>query len=371
MVLDPERRRLVLFGGDYDWVFYYGGTWELTLEDGLRWNPLAPEGTAPSERSGGAFAFDQPADRLVMIGGETDHQPPGFVWALGFGPLEWTELHPSGQGPQWFSRGASILDPVGRRMILFGQYLTGVDEPTTWSLALKDPPEWRLLDVAGGPPRGAFKPAAVHDPARSRMLLFGGFDGKAYNELWQLTWDRPTPTILSLVSARAEAGRVELIWQASGAAGGVVLRSRNGADWSIVGAVSADGAGMLRFVDDGIAEGGHIGYRIDVRSQEGEPVSSETWLDVPVLWRLAVRGFQPNPAVGTPRVAFTVPARGQVTVEVLDVAGRTVLSQEFTIDEPGPQSATPAWSARVPAGVYWIKLRQGTDHVVKKGVVLR
>jgi hypothetical protein len=256
-------------------------------------------------------------------------------------------------------------------MILFGQYLTGVDEPTTWSLALKDPPEWRLLDVAGGPPRGAFKPAAVHDPARSRMLLFGGFDGKAYNELWQLTWDRPTPTILSLVSARAEAGRVELIWQASGAAGGVVLRSRNGADWSIVGAVSADGAGMLRFVDDGIAEGGHIGYRIDVRSQEGEPVSSETWLDVPVLWRLAVRGFQPNPAVGTPRVAFTVPARGQVTVEVLDVAGRTVLSQEFTIDEPGPQSATPAWSARVPAGVYWIKLRQGTDHVVKKGVVLR
>jgi len=65
----------------------------------------------------------------------------------------------------------------------------------------------------------------------------------------------------------------------------------------------------------------------------------------------------PDPAVSSARLSFTLPGPGPAGVELVDLAGR-VLVRRNVETRSGPQSLALD-TTRLPAGLYWARLRQG------------
>jgi hypothetical protein len=180
----------------------------------------------------------------------------------------------------------------------------------------------------------------------------------------------PTPTLLSLVSAEARDGRVQLDWFAADAASlsASVERRAWGADWQPLGRVSADGTGHLRVEDASVTPGTRYAYRLHYVEQGVERFSPEAWVEVPAL-KLALDGLRPNPARGEPAVSFALPSAEPARLELIDVAGRLVASREVGGLGPGYHVARLGDGGRVPAGIYWLRLTQGIRTLTAKGVV--
>jgi hypothetical protein len=83
----------------------------------------------------------------------------------------------------------------------------------------------------------------------------------------------------------------------------------------------------------------------------------------------------PNPWRGRQRVAWTLPRPGDVTLELLDPAGRV----RRTVRLPGERAGqgTLAWEPRddhgaaLEPGVYLARLRQGATIVTRRTAILR
>src|SRR5262249_3398652 len=176
---------------------------------------------------------------------------------------------------------------------------------------------------------------AVYDPTSDRMLIFGGL-GDAFpltpylNDLWALSLDATTPVLVSLVSARADAGVVQVEWALSDHSGDPVRVERRVAasDWATMAPLAPDGSGRVVYKAHEVQPGTRYGYRLTVRDQGRDVTAGETWVDVPATLALALRGAVPNPAVGALWIGFTLPDAGAARLEVTDVAGRRVATRE-------------------------------------------
>jgi serine protease AprX len=100
-----------------------------------------------------------------------------------------------------------------------------------------------------------------------------------------------------------------------------------------------------------------------------EQFSADTWVEVPAL-ALALEGFRPNPAVGAPRIAFTLPDVGPARLEVFDVVGREVFSRDLGSLPAGPQRLTLDGTTLSP-GIYVTRLTRGGRTLSARGVVTR
>src|SRR5258706_15726087 len=91
----------------------------------------------------------------------------------------------------------SIVDPARNRMVVFGGS-TSADyfgtHNDTWELDLKPAlPSWRQLNPAGPFPAARRSLTSVFDPRRDRMVIFGGWDGQSndlssfLNDTWALS----------------------------------------------------------------------------------------------------------------------------------------------------------------------------------------
>ncbi|HET6463762.1 MAG TPA: kelch repeat-containing protein, partial [Candidatus Krumholzibacteria bacterium] len=184
-IYDPVRDRMVLFGGS-------GGTggnpandtWTLSLSGTPAWNQMTTAGAPPSPvRQGFDTIYDPLRDRMVVFGGYSDatFDPYNDTFGLSFsGVPTWTQLTPTGLFPSARFGSASIYDPLGDRMVMFG----GSDgnsafdplQDDAWALSLSDTPAWTRLIESGPPPSLRDSHTAIRDPVRDRMLVFGGFD---------------------------------------------------------------------------------------------------------------------------------------------------------------------------------------------------
>jgi hypothetical protein len=82
-------------------------------------------------------------------------------------------------------------------------------------------------------------------------------------------------------------------------------------------------------------------------------------------------GFSPNPSRGGETVvAFRLPREGRTSLEVFDIAGRRVAEHRWSSLATGPHRISLGRSP-LAAGVYVIRLRQGNEVRVGRGVVLR
>jgi hypothetical protein len=92
-VWDPERRRLVLFGGqvgDY-WSYAYNETYALDV-DSLEWSELNAGSGAPSTRMHAQMTYDKTRDRYLLFGGHTDIGDGNDLWSMDPGSGSWSLL---------------------------------------------------------------------------------------------------------------------------------------------------------------------------------------------------------------------------------------------------------------------------------------
>jgi len=152
---------------------------------------------APKARREYAAIYDLQRDRYLIFGGFWWDAPgPGGlmneVWTLTLGPQPtWSQLEIAGptpgprHSPQWG------YDPARQRLLLFGGY--GCHYPGSpldylndvWELTLDGTPAWHELFPTGTPPVGRLAGAAVYDPLRQRFVGFGGGRGLPV-DTWEL-----------------------------------------------------------------------------------------------------------------------------------------------------------------------------------------
>ena len=171
------------------------------------WTELFPIGGPPDERNFHSAVYDPATNRMIMFGGEPYHEvgaPTLYndVWVLsnadGASTPTWTQLNPTGGGPNPRGFHSAVYDPATNRMIVFGGdpsigycYLRTND---VWVLeyanGLGGTPNWLQLTPTGGPPSPRGLHSAVYDPATNRMIVFGGLNAcePANNDVWVLEY---------------------------------------------------------------------------------------------------------------------------------------------------------------------------------------
>src|SRR5262249_20091620 len=134
---------------------------------------------------------------------------------------------------------------------------------------------------------------------------------------------------------------------------------------------TGDGTGTLRYEDRSVAAGVRYAYVLGYVEAGRELMSAESWVEVPLALTFVLEGFRPNPAIGDAIAAFALPSAEPATLELLDLTGRRVLSREVGSLGAGRHTVRLDSDSSVPAGVYWIRLRQGAHLQVARGVVMR
>ncbi len=188
-IVDSEHARMVVFGGHDGSYSALDAAWELDLDQGGWYQDAAPL-LPPFNAAYPAAVYDPTRDRmLVMEDGTVD------TWALDLAGYEWTHVVPGGGPPPPYPPPrhdfAAVYDPVRSRILVFGGWTTlNVQYQTVgdvWALQLTDPPQW--TQVASSMPGVArFSPVAFYDPVRDRLVVGGGqgIYGQLLNDIWAL-----------------------------------------------------------------------------------------------------------------------------------------------------------------------------------------
>jgi hypothetical protein len=173
------------------------------------------------------------------------------------------------------------------------------------------------------------------------------------------------------------AGGVFAAWHTSG--GGASAQHLDGDGtpiWPIQGlAFTSNAVFDVSVVPD--AEGGCVvlwetlpdspttNYPITLHARPSSAVV--TGVGTPAL-SFRVSGVRPNPARGPFAIDFALAERGDVRLEVFDVAGRLVARQDAGELGPGPHQLPVA---SLPPGLYSVRVRQAGYSATARAVVLR
>jgi len=147
------------------------------------------------------------------------------------------------------------------------------------------------------------------------------------------------------------AGAISTGWPADG----VALTSASGEQYA------------PRLMGDGA--GGAIVTWFDSRTMIGSPVSVPG--GAPEALVFALYGARPSPAVGVLQIAFALPDNQPARVELLDVAGRRVLSREVGSLGPGRHMVTLQGRTTLRSGIYLVRLTRAGRSLTTAVSVLR
>jgi hypothetical protein len=482
MVLDTARHRLVAFGGSDG--AYRNDTYVHPLDTGRGWRPLATSGTLPGPRRLHTGVYDPAGDRLIVFGGFDDHLL-GDLWELDFSGDggTWKPMSAAGTSPSPRGGHVSIYDPVGRRMIVACGY-DGVTAPAyrtgstyalsldgtptwtpledgpprssasaiydetrgqmvvfggtnpaflgdTWRLTLGATPSWSQVAVAAGP-AAREEHAAVYDPRRDRMVIFGGYDTPTpyshnYDDLWStslnvplwqelpsagtrpsprwgmkamadpdldgmwvyggwddtysqelffLQWSDPSaPAAIATASAQAQADRADFDWQLPTRARSTVTieRSDDNVHWHTVGDL-LPGATDVAFSDRSVAAGHRYAWRAVVRAGGTRMASAATSLTIP-----GSSGVDSEPVAfglrlaggfrpGSIAVSCALPRQAAGRLELFDVKGR--VRAALDLSSLGAGEHRVELGQGLEAGIFFVRLSSGGRRATLKGVVL-
>lgn len=178
VICDPLRNKLIMFGG-FDGTESLRDLWTFDIATNSWTNICQSCGPSLGRRRHTAI-YDPGRDRMVVFGGEYYHvtNPPSpttrfnDVWALSLSSLTWTQLTTTGSPPTPRCSHAAIYDPDRDQMVIYGGVPWTPDK--TWRLVFTQAgSEW--VQIAQGNSPVAFEGcSAIFDPIGSRMLLFGG-----------------------------------------------------------------------------------------------------------------------------------------------------------------------------------------------------
>ncbi len=152
------------------------------------WSTLSPTGTPPANLESGVLAYDAPNQRMVYV--DTSNPANYQVWALDTstpGSESWTPITPTGTAPT--SSGVHVSTTSMRA----GSSTMYAYRGNLWKLDMSAGSEaWAELTVEGTPPDTRQSPGFIFDPAKNRILLFGGQSAnpnqREHNDLWEIAY---------------------------------------------------------------------------------------------------------------------------------------------------------------------------------------
>jgi hypothetical protein len=358
MVYDPVRQRMLMIGGQPSLM---NDVWALSLSGSPQWTQLSAAGVAPSPRYSHHAIYQPGPDRILVFGG-FDGSYRNDVWALSLaGTPTWTQLLPSGTPPEGRLAAAVVYDAVRNRMVVFGGYDGIVPRADVWALSLGATPQWTQLAPAGEAPAPRANLQGIYDAAYDRMIVKGGFNPQTqqfYGDTWTLTWDSPTPALVSLVTARVDRGVARVTWQVSNAdqAKLTAWRRAEATGWTAMEEIVPDGQQRVTFEDRAVVEGGRCGYRLGIHEGERETYAGEIWLEIPRAAKLSLAGARPNPAAGPLAIAFSLADGSPARLELFDTAGRSVCARE--VGSLGAGDHEVRIERALASGLYFVRLKQ-------------
>lgn len=374
---DPVRDRLLVIGGHPPYLI---DIWELPLSgaSALTWSPISPSGAPPSGRWIYGMQYDPNGDRMVFFGGVTAVNRPNETWALSLsGTPTWTLLTPAGAPPTGRSDHAMIYEPVGRRMVVFGGASDALQFfNDAWALSMTGPLQWTQLNPTGGPPGQRDIIQAVYDPNQGRMIVHGGWSGSQFlNDTWALTWGTPPVAVqASLIDFQAEPSLVRLNWslRSTSSARATVERRAGTGGWSALGTPEATGSERVTYEDRSVSPGSRYHYRLRIVEDGATTHTDEVLVDVPNRFQLELAGPTPNPTSGDRlAIGFTLATRSKSRLDLIDVAGRQIESRNLEAFEPGRHQVRFGESRRLEPGVYIIRLAAEGRVLTAKAMVVR
>ncbi len=180
MCFDSTRNVMVLFGGR-NANTTFGDTWEF---DGVNWTERSLT-NPPPPREEMAMVYDPELRRTILFGGHDSDTATilGDTWL--YDGVEWQPLVLApAQTPSARYRGASVMDTVRKRAVLYG----GFDG----TLILRDTYEftgsaWQQVTTGINVPQASTETLHGYDPVRRKFVLFGGFGGSFSSQTWEYT----------------------------------------------------------------------------------------------------------------------------------------------------------------------------------------
>lgn len=127
----------------------------------------------PPTRYGAGLAYDSARRCLYLAGGYTGALLRDDTWKLDLTSQEWTQISSGGYTGRYAM--SLVYDPVRDRVVMFGGWDGAAASAATYEF---DPAtrQWTLMAPVASP-AARFDHAATYDVGRSRVLIFGGYDG--------------------------------------------------------------------------------------------------------------------------------------------------------------------------------------------------
>lgn len=188
LAYDPQRERVVLFGGMQSAYDFYSDTWEW---DGESWTQHdTTDSLAPRALHG--MAWHAGLGQVVMVGGFLrggGGVPAGEVGPWAWDGTSWTNLTPAGNAFQSATDAVIAYDRRRDRLVMFADvsgstHKTWEWDGTSWTgFSPSVRPDWRM------------ESALFYDPDRDRTVLYGGqvYEGlghgpaRGFHDVWE--WD--------------------------------------------------------------------------------------------------------------------------------------------------------------------------------------
>jgi hypothetical protein len=184
MVYDSTHGRMVMFGGGSP-AGNLNDVWEFNVATRTWTNVTPSSGPAPAPRVGHAMAYDPVRDKIVMHGGSTaPFAHPGDTWEWDTVNRSWTYMPNGGIGGGIGLLGPAMsFDPNRNQIVLFGGRRTGCCDARTYAW---NGNSWIDISPANSPSGRAYHMMAT-DTARSKIVLFGGWQQNLLQDTWE--WD--------------------------------------------------------------------------------------------------------------------------------------------------------------------------------------
>jgi hypothetical protein len=256
----------------------------------------------------------------------------------------------------------SAYDPRSQRLYI-------ARDSTVWTRLVDDTGPWAKLDLSGARP--VVTSAIAYDPVEEQLLaLFASTPGASDIQAWALAVG---PLSLSWLASDRTLTAIELRCRSVSAYGrtAIIERREESTDWAELGPLAFDVEGPATFTDSDVQAGHDYWYRVSVSGEAGPWHSEPVFVPDPASLRLALLGARPQPAVGSIRLWFSLPAAGPARLEVFDIHGRRRLSREVGTMGPGIHSVQVPESAAWRPGVYYARLQRGGETRSSRIVLIR
>ena len=198
MVFDSARSKVIMFGGQDAQGNYLNDIWELDTASNIWTNVTPSTGAMPIPRSNFGMAYDPARSRVVIYGGQVSSQYSnvnitGDTWEWD-GPTHTWIAKPSASTIDYVGRLGSGLayDPNRHQVILFGgrpYWDFGINSTGTYAW---DGNTWLQLNVQTGPVGRGYQGMST-DLSRSKVVLFGGYNGNLLGDTWEWNGNSWTP----------------------------------------------------------------------------------------------------------------------------------------------------------------------------------